>query len=123
MVEYGAHEIVMSARVCVSDGRAKVRQLALIIVADTQPPSNLKILSNVVELTGKEEEKQKWGQQHQHHHTHTHATAYSHTRHQTLIPHWSSAARCLLLSRAVDREGPESVRARCVLHRRHVLLR
>ena len=45
-----------------SDARAKVRQLALMIVADTQPPTNLRLLEHVVELTGKEENKQKWGQ-------------------------------------------------------------
>jgi len=42
------------------NARAKVRYLALLIAAGTQPASNLKLLNNIMELTGKEEEKQKW---------------------------------------------------------------
>ena len=49
-----------------SDARAKVRQLALLIVADTQPPTNLRLLNHVAELTGKEDDKQKWGKHYPH---------------------------------------------------------
>ena len=49
--------------------RAVVRQLMGIIASDTQPLANLHILNRIVELSGREEEKQNWGQSHYHHHS------------------------------------------------------
>ena len=45
------------------DARAKVRQLALLLVAGTQPVTNLKMRKYVQEVTGKEEEVKRWSQQ------------------------------------------------------------
>jgi len=42
------------------NARAKVRSLAAIIISDTQPTHNLVVLSHLQQVTGKEEEKQKW---------------------------------------------------------------
>ena len=71
-----------SLLLCLTDARAKVRQLALILVAGTQPLTNLKLRNHIGELTGKEDEKQKWGQcptEHGCRHAVEHSTAALHS--------------------------------------------
>ena len=85
-----------------SDARAKVRHLALLIVSGTQPVTNLKILTHVGELTGKEEDKQKWGQQQQQQLQHT---AHNDTLTSDTIHRLSSSAQ-ELLTHSVTRLSP-----------------